>query len=86
MFELVLGEGWDEYFLKLDSSQQERIWKRIQKLKDLLSTRHLKHGLPFFVLETGQYRICYEENLNIRKIRFAGTHKQYEKWYKNIVS
>lgn len=84
MFEIVLGEGWDEYFLKLDNSQQERIWKRIQKLKDLPSTRHLKHGLPFFVLETGQYRICYEEYSNIRKIRFAGTHKQYENWYKNL--
>jgi mRNA-degrading endonuclease RelE of RelBE toxin-antitoxin system len=86
MFELDYADDWDIHFLKLDNAQQERIWKRIQKLKELLSTRHLKHGLPFFVLETGQYRICYLESSVLRTIIFAGTHKQYEKWYKNIVS
>ncbi|MGI6589945.1 MAG: hypothetical protein ACOX1V_04785 [Candidatus Iainarchaeum sp.] len=85
MFKLECADGWDIHFSKLDKSVQERIWKRILKLKVLSTSRHLKHGVPFFVLETGQYRICYEESSsNLRTIMFAGTHKQYEKWYKNI--
>jgi mRNA-degrading endonuclease RelE of RelBE toxin-antitoxin system len=82
MFEVEFTDGWDEYFSKLDKPCKERVWKRIQKLKGLVRARHLKHGLPFFVLEAGQYRIGYEEILNLRRVCFVGTHKQYEKWYK----
>jgi hypothetical protein len=44
--------------------------------------RHLKHGLDYFVVETGQYRICFKagERREVKVIYFAGTHKDYEKW------
>ena len=84
MFELGFGEEWNEHFDKLDKSQKERIWKKIQQLKELQNARHLKFGAPFFVVETGQYRISFEEIETKRIIRFAGTHKQYEKWYKQF--
>ena len=82
MFELDYADDWDFYFRKPDKSEREKTWKKIQQLKHLPSTRHLKHGLPYFVVETGQYRICFEEIGNIRRIMFAGNHKQYEKWIK----
>ncbi|MCX6802488.1 MAG: hypothetical protein NT067_05265 [Candidatus Diapherotrites archaeon] len=82
MFELEFEEAWDKHFAKLDKTEQERIWKKIQQLKALEKARHLKHGLPFFVLETGQYRVCFSEENKTRTILFAGNHKQYEKWLK----
>jgi len=84
LFELVFAQGWDCYFYKMDKSVQKPIMKKIQQLKFLGKTRHLEHGLPFFVVEAGQYRICFEEWSNKRVIVFAGSHKQYEKWYKTI--
>jgi len=42
----------------------------------------MMHGLPNFVIETGQYRICFRKKENIIFIIFAGNHKQYEKWFK----
>ena len=82
MFELVFTEGWDKYYIKLDNATREIIWKKIQQLKTKQAARHLKHGLPFFVVESGQHRICFEEKQTMRIVVFAGTHKQYEKWYK----
>ena len=82
LFELIFAESWDKFFSKLDNSEKQKIWKKIQQLKTLPKARHLKHGLPFFVLEKGQYRVCFEEKQKTRTIVFAGTHKQYEKWYK----
>lgn len=83
MYQIKFVEGWDKYFSKLDNSEKERIWKKIMQLKTLQKIRHLKHGLPFFVLESGQYRVAFEEKQKIREIMFAGNHKQYEKWYKD---
>ncbi len=80
LFRLDYADGWDRFFAKMDKSQQARIWKKIQSLKTRPSARHLKKGVPFFVLETGQYRICFEEKGKARIVMFAGTHKQYEKW------
>lgn len=82
LFEILFAGGWDRHYSKLDFSEKEKIWKKIQQLKMLEKARHLKHGLPFFVLETGQHRICFEEKQKTRTIMFAGNHKQYQKWYK----
>ncbi|MBN2127101.1 MAG: hypothetical protein JW703_01775 [Candidatus Diapherotrites archaeon] len=82
MFEIKYEKEWDKYFSKLDNSEKQKIWKKIQELKTIEKTRHLKFGLPFFVIETGQYRICFREKENNREIAFAGNHKQYEKWLK----
>lgn len=53
------------------------------QLKKAAKARHLRHGLPFFVVESGQLRVCFEEDRRKRIIVFAGNHKQYEKWYRN---
>ncbi len=82
LFEISFAEEWDKFFRKIDKQEKERLWKKIIQLKTIEKARHLKHGLPFFVLESGQYRICFEEKEKTRIIMFAGNHKQYEKWYK----
>ncbi len=84
MFEVVLDSEAEEQFNSIDKGQKEKLGKKIAQLQELVKVRHLRHGLPFSVVEVGQYRICFEESENIRKIRFVGTHKQYEKWYKEF--
>ena len=58
--------------------------EKIEQLKTLLKARHLKQGIPIFVVESGQYRICFREKGKAREILFAGNHKQYQKWYKQF--
>ena len=69
---------------KLDKSIQIRILKKILQLEgEDLTSRHLKHGLPFFVEEVGGNRIIFEtdERNKTKTILFLGDHKQYQKWY-----
>ena len=81
-YTLKFDEDWLEYYNRLDSSIQNRAKKLLRKLKEGLDGRHLKHGLDFFVLEFGQYRICYkkDEQQKTKKLYFVGDHKEYEKW------
>ncbi|MFH1056345.1 MAG: hypothetical protein V1717_00925 [Candidatus Micrarchaeota archaeon] len=82
-YSLEFEPGWDEFFKKLDSAVKQRIWKKILQLKNPLKHRHLKYGLPFFVEEAGGYRIVFKvvEGVKVKKVFFAGDHKQYEKWF-----
>ena len=81
MYLLEFAPDWDRYLAKMDKSVQNQILNKIEKLMDLdKSARHLRHGIPVFVIESGQYRICYEEKGNSRRVVFAGSHKQYGKW------
>jgi hypothetical protein len=84
-FRIEYEPGWDKYFLKLDASVQERIFKKILQLQTGILSRHLKHGFPHFVEEVGGYRVCYKQydSIGVRMICFAGSHKDYEKWYKS---
>ncbi|MEW5996241.1 MAG: hypothetical protein AB1657_01455 [Candidatus Micrarchaeota archaeon] len=86
MYALEFDEGWEEYFGKLPSEIKVRILKKIEQIKQGLPGRHLHHGVPIFVEEVGQYRICYsqDEKRKTRKIYFAGDHKDYEKWIRKI--
>lgn len=84
MFELHYHPEWDIHFSKLDNSIRILIKKKINQLKLLSGARHLKHGLPYFVVGVNQYRIVFEEFENIRRIMFVGNHKQYEEWIHQI--
>jgi len=81
LFRLEYAKGWDKFFSKMDPSVQKMLWKGIQKLKALEKARHLKRGLPYFVVEVVQYRIGFIEEKGTRTIAFVGNHKQYQKWY-----
>ena len=80
MYSIDFIEEWDKYFSKLDKSEKAKLWKKIQQLKELCKVRHLKHNLPYYVVESGQYRIGFEQIKKNRRVMFAGNHKQYEKW------
>ena len=84
LFELGFADDWDIPYSKMDAAQKERVWKKIQHLKMLQKARHLKRDLPYFVVETGQYRVAFKEKGKKRTIHFAGNPKQYEKWYKQF--
>ena len=83
MYDAEFDQDWSKYFQPLDKSIKERIAKKVGKILGSPTKRHLKKSL-FFVDEIGQYRIIYrifEENNKVR-FYFVGTHKEYEKWYK----
>ena len=86
MYKLKYKPDWDIYFAKMDRSTQKIIWKKIQKQKDETTARHMRFGLEFYVLEIGQYRVALKinEKDKLKTVWFAGNHKQYEKWYRNL--
>ncbi len=57
----------------------------MKKIKNILlypEKRHLMRS-SFFVDEVGQYRIIYRVSDETRvRFYFVGTHKEYEKWYR----
>ena len=70
----------------MDNQVRLQIAKKLLELReDNKLFRHL-HGLPYFVLEAGQYRVTFvEDNSNmVRTIVFIGDHKEYEKWYSQL--
>lgn len=70
----------------LDRSVQMKLYKKIAQLENGLPARHLKHGLPYFVVELGSYRIAFVvEPDKTRKIFFVGDHKEYKNWYKSLI-
>lgn len=79
-------QGWDVHFNEFDISIREQILKKIIKQQFETSARHLKHGVDFYVLEAGQYRVAMQikESEKIKEIHFVGNHKQYEKWYQTM--
>ena len=81
-YAIEFHEDWDSYFSKLDNSLKKRVMKKILQLQYGVPARHLKQGLPFFVSEMGQYRLCYtvDEKRKIKTIYFVGNHKDYERW------
>ncbi len=85
-YALDYDEEWDVHFKDFDSTVQLQVMNKIQQLKTPRQHRHLKHGKPYFVEESGGYRIVFKvnENAKTKTIRFVGTHKQYEKWYSGI--
>lgn len=84
MFEVRLKVGWDENLSTFDLAIRKRITKKIEQLTILLSARHLKHGLPYFVVQVSQYRIVFEEIDHVRTVMFVGNHKQYDDWIKEM--
>lgn len=83
MYKAKFEKEWFRYFQAPDEGIKERVAKKIDKILVYPNKRHLKKS-SFFVDEVSQYRIIYmifEENQMI-VFYFVGTHKEYERWYK----
>lgn len=80
---LDFRKGWDRRFKKFDKATQQKILKKLDQMKQPLSSRGL-HSSRYQVEEVGQYRIAFiqDEKTRTKNIHFIGDHKQYEKWYK----
>ena len=86
-YRIILHPDAKESLDEMDKSVRLQILKKIHQLeRDDLTSRHLKHGLPFFVEEPGQYRICFtiDEAEKTKTVWFAGDHKQYQKWFSSL--
>ncbi len=83
MYKAEFDQLWTKYFQSLDEAVKMRVAKKIGKILEYPTKRHLKQSL-FFVDEIGQYRIIYRifNESKIVRFYFVGTHKEYEKWYK----
>ena len=82
-WKVELKPGGDVHFKKFDKAAQQMIMKKLDKMEEPLQARRL-HASHYQVEEVGQYRIAFEiqENVRTKSVHFIGTHKQYEKWYK----
>jgi mRNA-degrading endonuclease RelE of RelBE toxin-antitoxin system len=80
VWEITFDEDWEKYWEQLPREQHQRITKKLLELKEEKKFRHLKLGKPHFVIEIGQYRVCFTEDGNTRRLMFVGDHKEYEKW------
>ena len=70
---------------KIDNTLNKMFGKHIEKIALKETSRHLQHGVPFFVENvTKQARIVYYiEKETILIMHCFATHKEYEKWYKS---
>ena len=86
MYTSAFDEEWPKYFNKLGNEMKERTAKKIKKILEYPQKRHLKKGAKYFVDEIGQNRIIYRifEEQKEARFYFTGTHKEYEKWYKQF--
>ncbi len=82
MYTADFHPDWKYWFDQLDNSVKIPIAKKMKKILEGLPTRHLEYNVPYFIAEVDQYRICYrkDDDNNIRRFYFAGTHKNYLKW------
>ena len=84
MYTLKYDSDWDVYFQDVPDEIKKRFLKRREKFKKFPTTsfRHSEKGLPYFVDEIGQYRVCFisEEEEKLRTFYFIGKHKKYEKF------
>ena len=80
---VLLEDSAKEQFFALDQAVKEEVRKKLKQIeRDDKRSRHLRHGLPAFVEECGQYRIGFVlcERLKQKRVVFIGKHKEYETW------
>jgi len=82
-YDVLFEEEAERTLGKMDKSVRQRILKKaIQLESDDSTSRHLRHGLPYFVEEVGGYRIAFAIRDKQKLVLFVGDHKQYERWYR----
>jgi mRNA-degrading endonuclease RelE of RelBE toxin-antitoxin system len=85
-YSVIFHEEARRKIFALDHSVRKLILKKIARMKTEPAGKHLRHGLPYFIAEVGQYRIAYEVDEAEKKkiIQFVGDHKEYAEWYRSV--
>lgn len=84
--EIRILETAEKELEKIPNPLNKQFGKHIEKIVSKETSRHLKHGLPYFTENvTKQARIIYyiEEEI-IYVMHCFATHKEYERWYKSF--
>ena len=83
---IIYKPGWDKHYETLPKEIRERLDKKLAQMKQPLQGRGL-HRSKYQVEEVEGYRIAYSlnQNTNEKEVHFVGNHKQYEKWYKQVI-
>ncbi|MFH0906463.1 MAG: hypothetical protein V1824_03945 [archaeon] len=85
MYILEFTEEFEKEYNKLDLFLRKKIYnKALELLEPDISRKHLKYGLPYFVLKIDKSsRLIYNlESNKVICIKYFNTHKEYEKWFK----
>ena len=82
--EIRILETAEKELEKIENPLNKQFGKHIEKIASKETSRHLKHGLPYFTENvTKQARIVYYfEEETIYVMHCFKTHKEYERWYK----
>ncbi len=87
MYDYSLTESFIKDFKKLDSSLQKIIFKKINYLvQEQITRKHLKYGLPYFVLKINiSSRLVYviKEN-SLIFVKVFKNQKDYENWFSSL--
>ncbi|PIO02980.1 hypothetical protein COX85_02050 [Candidatus Micrarchaeota archaeon CG_4_10_14_0_2_um_filter_55_9] len=84
--EVRILETAEKELEKIANPLNKRFGKHIEKITSKETSRHLKHGLPYFTENvTKQARIIYcVENETVYVLHCFATHKEYERWFKSF--
>ncbi len=85
MYCIDFDSAWYGFLSAVPLEVQRRFAKRLDKKyvsHPAAGFRHAKFGVPYFVDEIGQYRVCFksDEHAKTRRFYFIGDHKAYERW------
>lgn len=86
-YSVVIEDDTRRELLRLDRSLTVRLLKKLTQLeREDVSSRHLHHGLPYFVEEVSGFRIVFakDDELRTKRVLFIGDHKEYEKWFRSV--
>ena len=84
---VVVTPDAQEEFARLDNSLKLIFAKHLKKFERLPPRRFLKTGLPYAIENVGQGRaVCKCEERTVTVLHIFPTHKEYEQWYRGMLS
>ena len=84
--EIKILETAEKELEKIPNPLNKQFGKHIEKIASNETSRHLKHGLQYFIENvTKQARIVYYfDEKTIYVMHCFKNHKEYERWYKSF--
>lgn len=83
-YRVIVEDAAKEALAKMDASVRSPILKRMKRMPREPPGRHLQYGLPFFIIDVGQYRIAYSCVNDLKRVYLIGDHKDYQRWLRSL--